>query len=963
MAADHDLLFGLLALQNGLINQGQLVAAFQAWTLDKARALADHLVGRGDLDVDDRSAVEALVARHLKKHGGDVERSLAAITAGPSTHESLAAIGDADIEHTLARIASGSDGDHDRTMTYAVGTATSDGQRFRVLRPHARGGLGAVFVALDEELHREVALKEMLDRYADDAVSRQRFLLEAEITGGLEHPGIVPVYGLGTYAGGRPFYAMRFIKGDSLKEAVEHFHADEALKADPGRRSLELRKLLLRFLDVCNAIEYAHSRGVLHRDLKPGNVIVGKHGETLVVDWGLAKPLGRAEPGAASGERPLTPSSASGTAETLPGSALGTPAYMSPEQAAGDLEHLGPQSDVYSLGATLYCLLTGKPPFEGEVGDVLRAVQRGAFAPPRKLDPTVDAALESVCRKAMALKPEERYPSPKALADDVERWMADEPVSAYPEPFTKRAGRWARRHRPLVAGAAALLVTAVVALSIGTVLINHERARAEQSFRQARQAVDDYFTAVSESKLLNVPNLQPLRKELLDRALKYYQGFIRERGGDRSVRAELAATYYRVAWITGYVGTADNALSAYRQALALYEGLVRDHPGELRYQVDLAIVCNDLGNLLRGMGQRDEALRIHRKALAVREATARAHPDGVRFQNELAKSYGNIASVLGDSGQQAEALRGFQRAAAINESLVRARPTVVAFPSDLGVHHNSVEAIEEDLAKDHNRIGNLLGQMNRPEESVRSFEKAAAILETLIAREPEVEGRQATLADVENRIGFRLKQEQKYDEAMRHHQKARALLEGLIARNPSVPGYRGGLASCELYLVGLLTDSGRPAEALPLLRQAQAILEKLAAEQPTVPWYRKSLALQSLYFGRLPATVLPPSEALEALKKGETLFAAAPDLIPVDHYNLACIRARIVPLLGQRSAERRSAEASAIETLRRAIDLGYKDFANMKQDSDLDALRMLPEFQALLNPKDVGVDSRTVTKP
>ena len=293
---DRNLLFGLLALQNGLIDQARLVGAFQAWTLDKGRPLAEHLVAMGHLDADDRAAVEALVARHLKKHGGSTERSLAAIAAGPSTRKSLAAIGDPEIEHTLAHIGSGSDADADHTASYAVGAATSDGLRFRVLRPHARGGLGAVFVALDEELHREVALKQILERHADDPVSRARFLLEAEITGGLEHPGIVPVYGLGTYADGRPYYAMRFIRGDSLKEAADRFHADTAKKTDPGRRSLELRKLLRRFTDVCNAIDYAHSRGVLHRDIKPANIIVGKHGETLVVDWGLAKVLGPIRP-------------------------------------------------------------------------------------------------------------------------------------------------------------------------------------------------------------------------------------------------------------------------------------------------------------------------------------------------------------------------------------------------------------------------------------------------------------------------------------------------------------------------------------------------------------------------------------------------------------------------------------------------------------------------------------------
>ena len=168
---------------------------------------------------------------------------------------------------------------------------TEAGPRYRVLRPHAEGGLGEVFVAEDQELHREVALKEIKKEYAREEVSRGRFVQEAEITGGLEHPGIVPVYGLGTYADGRPFYAMRFIKGDNLKAAIERFHATEPVRFD----SLEFRQLLGRFVDVCQAVAYAHSRGVLHRDLKPGNIMLGKFGETLVVDWGLAKVVGRSD--------------------------------------------------------------------------------------------------------------------------------------------------------------------------------------------------------------------------------------------------------------------------------------------------------------------------------------------------------------------------------------------------------------------------------------------------------------------------------------------------------------------------------------------------------------------------------------------------------------------------------------------------------------------------------------------
>src|SRR5262249_9729217 len=278
----------LHALQNGPTAQGQLVAAFQVWSRAKDRLLADLLVSRGDLNDPQRAALEALAALHLQKHGGDLAKSLAALPTGRSTQESLAQIGDPDLGGTLVHLGSHSlpqDGDSERTATYSVGTATSEGLRFRILRPHAQGGLGAVFVALDEELHREVALKQILEKHADDPTSRERFLLEAEVTGGLEHPGIVPVYRFGTYGDCRPNYAMRLIRGESRKQAIEGSHADEASKTDSGHRVLELRKLLRRFTDVCNAIDYAHSRGVLHRDIKPGNVIVGRHGETLVVDW------------------------------------------------------------------------------------------------------------------------------------------------------------------------------------------------------------------------------------------------------------------------------------------------------------------------------------------------------------------------------------------------------------------------------------------------------------------------------------------------------------------------------------------------------------------------------------------------------------------------------------------------------------------------------------------------------
>jgi serine/threonine protein kinase/formylglycine-generating enzyme required for sulfatase activity len=360
-------------------------------------------------------------------------------------------------------------------------------QRFRILRPHARGGLGEVFVARDQELNREVALKEIQERHAGHPESRARFLLEAEVTGALEHPGIVPVYGLGRYADGRPFYAMRFVQGDSLKDAIDAFHQADRHGRSLSERSLALRQLLRRFLDVCNAIAYAHSRGVLHRDIKPANVMLGKFGETLVVDWGLAKVLDGA--GAAAIEGPLVPKRGGDAAMTQAGAAMGTPAYMSPEQAAGRLDQLGPASDVYSLGATLYCLLTGQPPFAGgDVGAVLARVQRGDFPRPRQLNRRVPAVLEAVCLKAMANKPQDRYATSHELAEEIEHWLGDEPVRAFREPWTATVGRWVRRHQTPVAGVGALLLTGLIALGISTALVLRVKEREIAALRTRDEA-------------------------------------------------------------------------------------------------------------------------------------------------------------------------------------------------------------------------------------------------------------------------------------------------------------------------------------------------------------------------------------------------------------------------------------------------------------------------------------------
>ena len=294
---DQNLLFGVLALQLDFVDQQQLIDAMQDWLRYKQKSLGQLLVERHVLSTERRQLLETLVQEHVRQHEDDPQKSLAAVPVPATFCDLLRSLGDQDVARSVAHCsrapgAASPAAAPEFTMPHVAVAKRTAERRFEVLRPLAEGGLGVVSVANDTELTREVALKEIKPMFADHVNSRARFMQEAEITGRLEHPGVVPVYGLGTYPDGRPYYAMRMIKGKSLQEAIAEFHDESASHRSAGERSLAMREMLQRFIDVCNAIEYAHSRGIVHRDLKPANIMLGKYRETLVVDWGLAKSVG-----------------------------------------------------------------------------------------------------------------------------------------------------------------------------------------------------------------------------------------------------------------------------------------------------------------------------------------------------------------------------------------------------------------------------------------------------------------------------------------------------------------------------------------------------------------------------------------------------------------------------------------------------------------------------------------------
>ena len=342
--------------------------------------------------------------------------------------------------------------------------------RFRKQKLHEQGGLGNVWLAEDAELDRDVVVKEIKSKYANSASHRARFARETKITGSLEHPGIVPVYGQGFSNDGSPFFAMQFIQGKNLRRSIKQFHAG----TNAEKTSREFNRLIQHFIDVCDTIEYAHNQGVIHRDIKPENIMVGQFGETYLIDWGLAcNAASRSNEGLAAGGEVDCDQEQSELLSQA-GQTIGSPAFMSPEQADGSLEKVTAAADVYGLGATLFSLLTGSENPNRVVVDqkLPRFEQFGLHAQPH-LKP-----LLSVCHKAMATEPADRYSSVQKLREDVENFQLDKQVMAHEESVFERLSRWLRRNRTFLSAAVMTLALVSLVSMFAAFWINSERNRA-----------------------------------------------------------------------------------------------------------------------------------------------------------------------------------------------------------------------------------------------------------------------------------------------------------------------------------------------------------------------------------------------------------------------------------------------------------------------------------------------------
>jgi serine/threonine protein kinase len=842
---------------------------------------------------------------------------------------------------------------------------------FRILREIGRGGMGVVYEAQQVSLDRRVALKILPAAAALDSKQLQRFQLEAHAAACLHHTHIVPVHAVGCDRG-VPFYAMQFIEGRNLAELIDDLRRFEGLdpgeppgpdlggistsslaaelltgrlsravaptapaepdaakpslapsKSFPGGTAAPLvartevgnmpasgfstckpeyvRSVAQLGLQAALALDHAHTRGILHRDIKPENLLLDEQGQLWVTDFGLAQIQGN--PGL-----------------TLTGDILGTLRYMSPEQALAKRVVIDGRTDIYSLGVTLYEFLTLRPAIEGrDRQEILRKIAESDPAPPRQLNQAVPRDLDTILQKAMAKEPSGRYATAKELADELERFLEYRPIQARRPSPLDRAGKWMRRHRPLVASAAGstvvFLVLAVAVLAVSNLRIKEEReradsekGRAEANLQQAREVVDRMLTRVAKD-LARTPRMEKVRRALLVDAMEFYQDFLRQNGTNPKLRFEAALAHSKVAAINADLGRYDLAEEPWRQAITLFEKLTSEFPAVAEYRDNLADCHARIAEVMSRRGQVEEGISERRRALDLREKLASDFPTVTEYRRKLALLHTSMGQIYATAERVQEAEHQFRQGLVHREKLQADFPEVPEDSNGLiaihywwGVHLlttgrlqeaeekiRKVLAIQERLGVDgpggdkallahmYDSLGKLMAakrkrageglQQNLDAESEKLFRRSIQLYESLMEDFPDIEEYRRRVGFVHDHLCSALHGMGRFEEAIAAQRRSIAEEETLLSHQGDSRLMLGG--GWGYYELGsLLQTTGRAQEAADAFREAKARFEKKAADNPRVPSFPRELAYflttcPATQFRDLPRAITLAKQALQ----------------------------------------------------------------------------------------------------
>jgi serine/threonine protein kinase len=781
--------------------------------------------------------------------------------------------------------------DHVDRITAPLRQAMSPGPCWRgknigaylVLDQIGAGGMGVVYLAQHTQMERRAALKMLRAGSWATPAELQRFQSEIQAIVALDHPHIVPIYDVGEHDG-IPYFSMKLIEGGSLAGWLGDCRSRTA---DWPKGCDNARSLITLLLPVCKAVHHAHQRGILHRDLKPSNILLDwkmKAGTDevpplesafpYVADFGLAKRLD-ADVHHGSGE-----------AITQTGNIVGTPSYMAPEQASGRGGAATIAADIYSLGAILYELLTGQPPFRRDtpiqtMRDVIEAEPPG----PRSLNPAVAADLETICLKCLDKDPNRRYPSAAALAEDLEAFLQGEPIRARPMGRWEKLLRW-RRRQPVLA---ALTLALAASLLAGFVLttwqwlrsesyrreaeqhleaVQSERAKEEQSFRQAHRAVKD-FSALLGDELEQLPGMQPLRKKTLETARVYFEEFLKTRSQDKDLRRELADAHLSLGDISRQIQAKHEALLYYQKALTSFRELAALHRQEEEWPLKIGLALQNIGVLLRYTGDPRAALAAFTEAGEIYQNSPWSATARRQARKDLAFVQLHLGGIHGDAARWQEAFDFTYRASELYRTLLAVEPRDKRLRADLGrCLHN---------------LGVFHQRCDRKEESLSAFDEACAIRAELAKENPlEFDNH---LAVAKHHLGMALKSVGREVEARKANQEAMDLREKLVRDNPKVLWYRIGLAASCMNAGVEQKESGRADLALPHFLRAAELLEPLADEDPKTVQVHLDLVRAWTHLGNEMSLV---GKDLEALKYFELARSRAEKLVRQDDERLEC---------------------------------------------------------------------------